>query len=699
MEIDPDGIMWVVDVGRKYFTETADNTCPPKIILLEVATGKELSRYTFPNDVAPYDASFLNDIVLDFPRKIAYLSSAGNGPADKGAIIVYDHANKASRRFEDDTTYADSSAQITIHGADLKGKLTTPTDGIALAPSRDRLYYSPLDGFGLFSVPTAILRDFSSTNAAVSKAVTKEGAKPSNPDGMTFGANGNMFFGGVTTDTLYEWTPKTKTSDAKPIFHDPKRLWWIDTFAWDNVGNLWMTTNKLNLWFFGEKNSTHPHGQDISGKSGANMRLIKVPVGTTSYMDVAPEPSPTPPPTPTPTPTPSPTPSPGGWNLSPIHVRGNKLYDETGKQFRGKGIGFPNVGKNADVKDWIAVLRRIHKLSTEINLIRIYEPPSCSVVFGNTCFESFMREADSLGIYVIIAGSGTDWGYFPGLKNSCKDPMDCYKKGGVLGFGRQVVLNFNFPNVFAIVLANEVEQNIPAMPALKAYARDMKLQMKLCNENKDSPTKGKMRQIPLMYAATDTGPSFVNEADYLFCGGADVSLDIFGLNIERWISDEGGRSEYKKVNAQVIAKQWPGAFVHSEEGGPYSKTGHPYPKYRTWNQMKGFFEHYPAISGFAAYAYFGAKQFNMFDGISADAKIFKDGEQFFKRIKEIGPDPAHEPFAFGRSPECNSTLTVRNVVYPMADFAQAKIYATGPNSYAINCPKPWQVAEATEAMV
>ena len=50
-----------------------------------------------------------------------------------------------------------------------------------------------------------------------------------------------------------------------------------------------------------------------------------------------------------------------------------------------------------------------------------------------------MREADSLGIYVIMAGSGTDWGYFPGLKDSCKGPMDCYKKGGVLGFGRQVV--------------------------------------------------------------------------------------------------------------------------------------------------------------------------------------------------------------------------------------------------------------------
>merc|ERR1712025_1284833 len=95
--------MWVIDAGRKYFfnsPQLPDNKCPPKILLIDIATRKVISRYIFPDDVAPYNASFLNDIVLDVPRKVAYISDTGTGPADRGSIIVYDHNKKNSRRFQ-----------------------------------------------------------------------------------------------------------------------------------------------------------------------------------------------------------------------------------------------------------------------------------------------------------------------------------------------------------------------------------------------------------------------------------------------------------------------------------------------------------------------------------------------------------------------------------------------------------------------
>jgi len=282
----------------------------------------------------------------------------------------------------------------------------------------------------------------------------------------------------------------------------------------------------------------------------------------------------------------------GGYTftLAPLEVKGQNFYDSvSGAQFHPKGIGFPNVGKDVNVTEWIAVLQRIKGFSSEINLIRLYEPPTCATKFEDSCFEAFMQEADKLGIYVLVPGSGTDWGYFPGLPSACGptfNMQDCYKTGGVLGFGRTVVNNFNFPNTMAIILANEMEQNMAALPVLKAYARDLKLYKSMCNSNGDSPTSGNMRQIPLMYAATDSAADTWDEADYLFCGSQDVSIDVYGLNCERWVSDKGGRGQYDKINSIVAARKWPGVYMHSEEGGPY---GAPYPAVPSWNQIPGYF--------------------------------------------------------------------------------------------------------------
>ena len=120
MEIDSDGLMWVVDVGRRNFAGgLPDNRCPPKILLIDTQTGQvwavhplplDLNHSTsafprtrtrprlrvhakrawyahgvqvvdppfvFPADVAPYSSSFLNDIVVDEVAQVAYISDAG----------------------------------------------------------------------------------------------------------------------------------------------------------------------------------------------------------------------------------------------------------------------------------------------------------------------------------------------------------------------------------------------------------------------------------------------------------------------------------------------------------------------------------------------------------------------------------------------------------------------------------------------
>lgn len=383
-------------------------------------------------------------------------------------------------------------------------------------------------------------------------------------------------------------------------------------------------------------------------------------------------------------------------------MRGSHLYGSvSGKQFFAKGMGFPNVGKDADIKDWIAVLERVHELGPDINTIRIYIPPTCSLEANSTCFTPFMKKADEFGIYVLIPASGDRWGWFPGTPKGCNPPLKtdstdlngCYTAGGLLGFGRTIINNFNYPNVLAIVLANEVEQNYQAFPVLKAYARDMKDRMKLCNTHEDSPTKGKMRQIPLTYAGTDTGnDAFLQLSDYLLCDSKNASLDIVGINIERWVSDDGGRKVYSKLNELVGQKKWPAAWLHTEEGGH-----HPGPQAsRTWHQLEGFFGNFSNFDGYLAFSYYSdTHDFDMFTGNTASADILPDGKTFFKELGKSGPDPASVDPKDTVTPKCASSLSRASKSYPMIDYTTIQVYDTGANGWAASCPAPWQDAKQT----
>ena len=98
MEITPDGKMWIVDVGRKYFFDpvvSADNSCPPKLWIYDI-NKNELDRvYIFPDEVANYTNSFLNDIVIDYVNKYAYISDLDGSPF-KGGLVAYGYNTNAS---------------------------------------------------------------------------------------------------------------------------------------------------------------------------------------------------------------------------------------------------------------------------------------------------------------------------------------------------------------------------------------------------------------------------------------------------------------------------------------------------------------------------------------------------------------------------------------------------------------------------
>lgn len=139
------------------------------------------------------------------------------------------------------------------------------------------LYYCPLNGNHLFSIPTAYLRDFTTTDAFLHSQVSSLGTKLSGSDGMTFGADGTLFFGAFSAYGVVAWDPTTPLTPDNQVLvaQDQVNIQWPDTFAWDTQGNLWFTTNKLQLFFF--------FNMDFSGASGPNFRILQVCVCVPQY--------------------------------------------------------------------------------------------------------------------------------------------------------------------------------------------------------------------------------------------------------------------------------------------------------------------------------------------------------------------------------------------------------------------------------
>jgi hypothetical protein len=364
-------------------------------------------------------------------------------------------------------------------------------------------------------------------------------------------------------------------------------------------------------------------------------------------------------------------------------------FSNNGSTFHPRGIAFPDVDKEAGIDEYVSLLDTIKDHSPNINMIRMYEVPPCAYVAGSTCLEVFMHHADSLGIYVLVPGSGKTYGYWPG-PDTCgsHDANWCYKEGGVLGFGEQALQLFNFPNTLALVIGNELDQQQPGkLPAIKAYARDLRSYQKMCHDQPESPSYQQYRMIPLMYASSDAygDAGFHPKAQYLFCGNHSVSIDIFGLNIERYCDQPDSAAIYKSINEWVSGQRFPGAYMHSEEGcaRPGIATD-----VRSWEQIKDFFTNYPSISGFVAYAYYGTPTFNMFDSKLSTAAINVDGKNFFDELDQIGALPDAEQLG-GSYPECTTTLDLGvGGVHELVSVYSVHWYSTGSTGWAQNCPKP-----------
>ena len=240
--------LWILDTGAPGFrTPVAGGA---KLVAVDLGTDKVARTLPLGPDVV-LPTTYLNDVRIDLrqgPDGVAYITdSSVKGP---GGLIVVDLASgHAIRRLSGHpSTMPDPDFTPRIDGAVLmqrpaQGRPTpwrVASDGIALSPDGATLYYCALSSRHFYAVPTALLRDPATTDAAIAAAIVDLGPKAPS-DGLAADERGAIYAGDYEHGSIRKFAAGHWTTIAR----DP-RILWPDTLSIGRDGYLYFTANQLD---------------------------------------------------------------------------------------------------------------------------------------------------------------------------------------------------------------------------------------------------------------------------------------------------------------------------------------------------------------------------------------------------------------------------------------------------------------------
>ncbi|NIF87822.1 L-dopachrome tautomerase-related protein [Burkholderia sp. Cy-637] len=251
------GWLWALDMGYV----AGEQEAPPggqKVVILDLASGAVLRR--IPLDAyADRRASFLNDIVVDEKRKLAYIADSGVRGQDAGLIVVDLPAGRTRRVLDrDPLVQAEAGAKVVSHGQEvLPGHpLEIGINGIALSPDAGTLYWTVTSGNRARAVPTRILRDWSSTDGQIRAQVETIGEVGGSSDGMLADRDGDLLITDLGRNGVVRYDHRGKTMQL--IASSPD-IYWPDTLDALADGDLLFTSSALNQHFMGAVHAGSEH--------------------------------------------------------------------------------------------------------------------------------------------------------------------------------------------------------------------------------------------------------------------------------------------------------------------------------------------------------------------------------------------------------------------------------------------------------
>ena len=232
--------LWALDTG----IPTPGDVIAPKLVEFDLTTNKPIRTYTFADSIGPKDS--LNDVRVDVARQTAYLTNAGA----QGGIVVLDLRSGHSKlRLSGDRSAVDDPTQRLMIGEQeaLKpdgSRVIVQTDGIALSPDTNYLYYRALTDHHYWRIATAALRNGAMDAAALSRQVQYLG-EAAVSGGLIMDRQGTLFAGDIEHATVVALTLHGPRLTSRVFVRAPGQLSWADGFAISG-DDLYISDSHLN---------------------------------------------------------------------------------------------------------------------------------------------------------------------------------------------------------------------------------------------------------------------------------------------------------------------------------------------------------------------------------------------------------------------------------------------------------------------
>jgi sugar lactone lactonase YvrE len=235
---DEQDALWILDPASPNFEGVIEGG--PKLLKVNLATDEAERVYHFDSAAAP-TKSYLNDV--RFAAGHAFMSDSG-----LGAIVVLDlETGKVRRLLEDHpSTKAEAGLEPIIGGRPWKfADGTTPqvhSDGIAIDPELEYVYYKALLGRTLYRVPVAALLDEKLSSAALGQLVETV-AVTDVSDGLEFDAAGNLYLTALEHDAIKVYR-RDRTYET---FATARDFTWPDTITITRDGQMYFSASQFHL--------------------------------------------------------------------------------------------------------------------------------------------------------------------------------------------------------------------------------------------------------------------------------------------------------------------------------------------------------------------------------------------------------------------------------------------------------------------
>ncbi|MBC7809083.1 MAG: hypothetical protein H7145_23350 [Akkermansiaceae bacterium] len=242
--------LWLLDTGTVEMKPVQPFS--PKLVCIDTKTNAVAKTILLPASVAP-EGTYINDLRIDGRRGegegIAYITDSGTA-SPNGIICVDLKSGKSWRRLAGHpSTQADpqfigkpETGPLYVRPKPgVKSPARLGSDGIAISPDGEFLYYTPLSSRKLYRIKTAALVDTGVSDEAVNRMVEDLGAKGV-ADGLEEDTKGRIY--------ITEWekraiTRRNTDGVIETVVQDD-RLLWPDTLDFGPDGYLYVITNQLH---------------------------------------------------------------------------------------------------------------------------------------------------------------------------------------------------------------------------------------------------------------------------------------------------------------------------------------------------------------------------------------------------------------------------------------------------------------------